>query len=154
MKRIFLIAAMLIAVSGLVFGQKSNNQANQKGNDEQALRQVIDQITTAVSRNDAAALDRIYADDFTQVTLKGAIQTKAQRLATVRAGDLKYETFSRDEVVIRIYGKTAVVTSRITRKGQDKGQAVNDQLRSTSTWVKTNGRWQLVAIHATPIAGQ
>lgn len=154
MKRIFLITAMLIAVSALVFGQKTNDKVNQKGNDEQALRQVIDELTTAVRSNDAAALDRIYADDFTQVTFRGVVQTKAQRLALVRAGDLKYETFTRDEVVIRMYDKTAVVISRITRKGLDKGQAVNDRLRSTSTYVKMNGRWQLVATQAAVITEQ
>jgi ketosteroid isomerase-like protein len=153
MKRL-LIVAMLVATSSFVFSQPTRSGANQKGNDEQAVRQLLDEISAALGHADTAALDRIYADDYTLVNESGVVTTKAPRLAAIKSGELKYESVAFDEVNIRLYGNTAVATYRVTSKGQSKGQAIGGQFRATSTYVKIKGRWQLVAAQVTPIAGQ
>jgi len=154
MKRIFLIAAMLIAASSLVFGQKTNNKANQKGNDEQAIRQLLNDLNAALGRNDTAALDRIYADDYILVNDSGALTTKAARLAAIKSGELKFESVSSDELNVRLYGQTAVATYRATSKVQFKGQDTGGQFRVTLTLVKKKGNWQIVAAQNTRITGQ
>ncbi len=151
MKRI-LVVAMLVAASSFVFSQPTLSGANQKGNDEQAVRQLLDEISAAVGRNDTAALDRIYADHYTRVNESGVLETKGQRLASIKSGELKYESVSSDEVNVRLYGNTAVATSRITSKGQFKGQAIGGQFRATSTFMKMKRRWQLIAAQVTRIA--
>jgi ketosteroid isomerase-like protein len=153
MKRL-LIVAMLVAASSHVFNQTTLSSANQKGNDEQAVRQLLNEISAALGRADTAALDRIYADDYTLVNESGVITTKAPRLAAIKSGELKYESVSFDDVNIRLYGNTAVATYRVTSKGQVKGQDFGGQFRATSTYVKMKGRYQLVAAQVTPIAGQ
>ena len=84
----------------------------------------------------------------------GIIQNKEQRLAPMRSGDLKYEFARYEEVNIRAYGNTAVVTARVAVKGQNKGADVSGQFRSTLTLVKLKGRWQLVASQANSIPRQ
>jgi ketosteroid isomerase-like protein len=153
MKRL-LIVAMLVAASSLVFNQTTRSSANQKGNDEQAVRQLLNDISAALTRNDTAALDRIYADDYTLVNESGVITTKAPRLAALKSGELKYESVSFDDVNIRLYGNTAVATYRVTSKGQFKGQEIGGQFLATSTYVKMKGRYQLVAAQVTRIAPQ
>ncbi len=153
MKRL-LIVAMLVAASSLVFNQTTRSSANQKGNDEQAVRQLLNDISAALSRNDADALDRIYADDYTLVNEYGVLGTKAPRIAAIKSGELKYESVGFDEVNVRMYGNTAVANYRVTSKGQSKGQAIGGQFRATSTYVNTKGRWQLVAAQVTRITGQ
>lgn len=153
MRRI-LVVAMLVAVYSVVFSQPAHSGANQKGNDEQAVRQLLNDLYAALGRNDAAALDRIYSDDYTLVNESGVLATKAPRLAALRSGELKFESAGYDEANIRLYGNTAVATYRVMIKGQLKGQDVGGQLRVTSTLVKTKGRWQLVATQATSISGQ
>jgi uncharacterized protein (TIGR02246 family) len=153
MKRL-LIVAMLVAASSLVFNQTTRSSANQKGNDEQAVRQLLNDISAALSRNDADALDRIYADDYTLVNEYGVLGTKAPRIAAIKSGELKYESVSFDEVNVRMYGNTAVANYRVTSKGLSKGQAIGGQFRATSTYVNTKGRWQLVAAQVTRITGQ
>ncbi|MGH9905507.1 MAG: nuclear transport factor 2 family protein [Pyrinomonadaceae bacterium] len=150
MKRI-LVVTILVAASSIVFSQSTYGSANQKGNDEQAIRKVLDEISAALGRGDTAALDRIYADDYTLVNESGVVTTKAPRLAAIKSGELKYESVNFDEVNIRMYGNTAVVTYRVTSKGQFKGQDIGGQYRATSTYVKIKGRWQLVAAHITRI---
>jgi ketosteroid isomerase-like protein len=153
MKRL-LIVAMLVAASSFVFSQPTRSGANQKGNDEQAIRQLLNEISTALGRNDAAALDRIYADDYTLVNESGVLTTKAPRLAAIKSGELKYESVGFDEVNVRLYGNTAVATYRVTSKGQLKGQEIGGQFRATSTYMKMKGRWQLVAAQVTRITEQ
>lgn len=148
MKRI-LVVAMLVAASAFVFSQPARSGANQKGNDEQAVRQTLNELYAALGRNDVAALDRIYADNYTLVNESGELTTKAPRLAAIKSGELKYESISVDEVNIRLYGNTAVATLRSMSKAQSKGQEIGGQFRVTLTLVKMKGRWQVVAAHVT-----
>lgn len=153
MKRL-LTVAMLVAAFSFVFSQPTHGSTNPKGNDEQAVRQVFDKVAGAIERADVAALDSIYADDYTLVNESGVITTKAPRLAALKSGELKYESVKFDEVNVRMYGNTAVITYRVTSKGMLKGQAIGGQFRATSTYVKLNGRWQIAAAQVTAIAGQ
>jgi len=153
MKRI-LVVAMLVAAFSFVFSQTPRTSANQKGSDEQAVRQLLNEASAALSRNDTAALDRIYADSYTLTNENGVVLTKAPRLAAIKSGELKFESVVFDDVNIRLYGNTAVATFRVTSKAQFKGQEAGGQFRGTSTYVKMKGRWQLVAAQTTRIAGQ
>ncbi|MBM2840119.1 MAG: hypothetical protein HW412_647 [Bacteroidetes bacterium] len=153
MKRI-LVVAMLVAASSFVFSQPTRSSANQKGNDEQSVRKLLNELYAALGRNDAAALDRIYADDYTLVNESGELTTKAPRLAAIKSGELKFESVGFDELNVRVYGNAAVATYHATNKFQFKGQDMGGQIRVTVTLVKMKGRWQVVAAHVTRIAGQ
>ncbi|HEY7914393.1 MAG TPA: nuclear transport factor 2 family protein [Blastocatellia bacterium] len=147
MKRL-LIVATLVAASTLLFGQTTRASANQ-GNDEQAVRQALNELYAALGRNDAAALDRIYSDDYTFINESGEFTTKAPRLAAIKSGEMKYESLSFDDLKVRLYGNTAVATYHAKVKARSKGQDVGGTLRVTVTLVKTKGRWQVVAAQAT-----
>jgi ketosteroid isomerase-like protein len=149
-----LVVAMLVAASTIVFGQPTRSSAHQKGNDEQAIRALLNELYTALGHNDVAALDRVYADDYTLVSESGVLSTKAQRLAWIKSGELKYESAGLDEVNVRLYGHAAVGTWRGMVKGQFKGQDIGGQLRVTGTFVKIKGHWKLVAAHISRITGQ
>jgi ketosteroid isomerase-like protein len=166
MKRILLLAVIVISASSLALGQKPDKKADKDKSKpvgekmaatssvEQAVQQRLNELTTALGANDTAALDRIYANDYTLVNPWGAITTKEQRLAAIKSGELKYESVSFDEPNIRSYGDTAVVTSKVTVKGQDKGQDMSGQYRVTLTFVKMKGAWQLAAAQNTRITEQ
>jgi ketosteroid isomerase-like protein len=55
---------------------------------------------------------------------------------------------------VRAYQNSAVVTSRVTLKGQYSGQPVSGEYRSTLVWVKGPKGWQLVANQLTPLAAK
>ena len=164
MKRILLIAVIVIAASSLALGQKPDKTTDKSkpvgekvaasSSVEQAVQQRLNELNTALGSNDTVALDRIYADDYTLVNMAGVVTTKAQRLAAIKSGELKYESVSVDEVNIRSYGDTAVVTDRATVKLQDKGKDLSGQYRVTLTFVKIKGAWQLVAAQNTRITEQ
>ena len=131
MKRILMVA-MLVAASSLVFSQPARGGVRPRVNDEQDVRQVLNDLYAALGRNDAGSLDRIYSDDYTLVNESGILTTKAPRLAATRSGELKFESAGYDEANTRLYGDTAVATYRVMIKGQFKGQDVGGQLRVTS----------------------
>jgi hypothetical protein len=73
---------------------------------------------------DAAALTRIYADDFIGIGPSGTVRTKPQVISDFTSRELKFQSITTDDVRVRVYGNTAVETGRSTMIGQDKGKAV------------------------------
>lgn len=163
MKTILCLVVLVIA-SALALGQRPTKKPEQEkpvgektalsSSAEPAVRQLVSELAEATARNDTAALERNYADDYTFTNPSGVVLTKAQRIAATKSGDLKFESFSNDEVNVRVYGDVAVVTGRSTLKGQLKGQDISGQYRFTSVYVNQGGRWQAVASQSTRIATQ
>src|SRR5262245_50549457 len=89
-----------------------------------ALKQLDQERIQAQIGADAAALDRLYAEDFIGVGPSGTLRTKPQVIADFTSGNLQFQSITTDEVQWRVYGDTAVETGRSIMKGQDKGKAV------------------------------
>lgn len=148
-KRIVLAVAMTLALPALILCQTNGKNADKNGKYEQAIRQVTNELAVALRNNDTAALDRIYADDYTFVGDTGMMMTKAQRIAAFKSGDLKYESISHEVVSIHLFGDTAVAITRYTTKFAPGIKFSDGKFLTTLTFVKLKGRWQLVAAHNT-----
>jgi ketosteroid isomerase-like protein len=116
---------------------------------EQEIRQREARRFEAIVRGDAAALDDILSDDLSYTHATGVHETKAEFLAKLKSGQLKYESFAPEDVRVRIYGTTGVVTGVARVKVQVKGEPLSFPLRFTDVYVKQGGRWQMVAWQAT-----
>jgi len=112
-----------------------------------ALKQLDQERIQAQIGADAAALDRLYADDFIGIGPSGTVRAKGQVIADFTSGSLRFQSITTDDVQWRVYGDTAVETGRSTLNGQDRGKTVPRDNRFTRVWVKRLGRWQLVANH-------
>jgi ketosteroid isomerase-like protein len=144
MKRILLVTAMTFALPALILCQTGGANADKKAGGEQAVRQAISDLTIALQNNDLAALDRIYADDYTFVGDTGTIMSKSERLGALRSGDLKYQSLSTEILKINMYGDSAAALARITTKLPDGGKFNDGTFIVTLNFVKVKGRWQLV----------
>jgi ketosteroid isomerase-like protein len=118
------------------------------------LKQLDQERIQAQISADAAALDRLYAEDFIGIGPSGAKRVKAQVIADFTSGSLRFQSITTDDVQWRVYGDTAVETGLSTMNGQDKGKTVPRDNRFTRVWVKRQGRWQLVANHYSLLATQ
>lgn len=99
---------------------------------------------------DAGALERTMADDFIfNYPLEG--DDKMQFITDVIAGELTVEYLHRENVRVRIYGSTAVLSGRDTAKWHYKGREIAGQYRSIHVYAERDGRWQIVAIQSCPI---
>ena len=117
---------------------------------EQHLRQLNDEWVKAVVRGDSEALNRIMADDFVfTYPLEG--DDKAQFIADVTAGDLKVEHISREQLSVRVFGSTAVLSARDSATWLYHGRELSGQYRVILVYTKREERWQLCAVQACPM---
>ena len=116
---------------------------------EQEVRQREIRRFEAMVRGDVAALEDILSEDLTYTHATGVFETKAEFIAKLKSGQTKYESFTPEDMLVRIYGTTAVVTGMARVKVQAKGEHLNFQLRFTDIYVKKDTHWQMVAWQAT-----
>ena len=154
MRKTFVIPVLVFIAASIAVGQKQSLRRAPRGNIDQVIRQVDYERIQAQIGADAAALDRIYANDFIGIGPSGTVRTKAQVIADFTSGDLKFQAITTDDVQVRVYGNTAVETGRSTMIGQDKGKAVPHDNRFTRVWIKQQGRWQLVSNHYSSLVVQ
>src|SRR6266850_8493608 len=106
--------------------------------------------------DDPAMHDRFWADDLVYVSAKGEVKTKAAILKSMRAGDTPgardqkpdepKTTFSAEEVKVRpLAAGVAVLNFRLVQHAGDK----TNYFRNSGTFVKRDGRWQVVSWQAT-----
>ena len=116
------------------------------------LEQIEQRLATSWKTGDCAAWGAIAADEWSVIHITGAVITKAQALEMCRKPQAPSEAFTIDQVVVRPLGDTAVVTGRTTVTiGGATPETV--RLRFTDVFVRRAGRWQVVASHATRVAG-
>jgi ketosteroid isomerase-like protein len=63
-----------------------------------------------------------------------------------------HEMMESDDMRVRVYGDSAVVTALTRTKGIFMGQDFRTQERATDVFVKLDGRWQCVLSHLTRFA--
>lgn len=86
--------------------------------------------------------------EWSVIHLTGTIITKAEALQMCKAAAVPIEEFEVDELVVRSFGDTAVVTGRTTiSTGRATPGGV--RLRFTDVFIRRDGRWQVVASQAT-----
>ena len=170
MKRIFFTLMTLIVASFFMAceGPAANNAtANKPANAantavapaadkaaaEAEIKKLIDTTTAALNKNDADAMEKVYADNYMIVNLDGSVQNKAERLATLRSGDAKYTAFSYSDANIRINteGNGAVVIAKLSMKGTFKSKPLDGDYRNTLVYSKTKDGWKLVSAASTKI---
>jgi ketosteroid isomerase-like protein len=136
--KLFVAAALLLTIASVAFGQSTKKS-------EGELVKLNLEYDQALVRSDAKVLDRLYSEEFIYTTPDGEVRNKAQQLAFTRSGNLRLEAGQSDEVKVRVYGNTAVMTGRFTAKGKFIDKNIDIRERYTAVWVKRRGRWRLVA---------
>ena len=122
--------------------------AQDKAADE--VRKVERAWLDAYEKYDAKAMDEIVAEDFAITFTDGSIQTKKQIMGWIkspRQPNAPVSKFYTEDVQARVYGDTVVLTGRVVSEWMKDGKTVREQNRYTDTYVKRNGRWQVVASH-------
>ena len=109
----------------------------------------------AYEQHDAKAMDAIVADDFTITFPDGSVQTKSQIMMLVkspRRPDGPAMKFRTEKVEPRAYGDVVILVGIVITEHQRDGRTTSEtRQRYTDTYVKRNGRWQVVASHLSEI---
>jgi ketosteroid isomerase-like protein len=106
----------------------------------------------AMVENDAEAIGRYMADDWTIFGSDGSMSDKATFLGLVKSGTLSHDVMESEDLKVRVYGDTAVVTSRGVSGGKYQGQAFREVEQSSNVFVRQEGQWRCVLTHLSRIA--
>ncbi|PYX70469.1 MAG: hypothetical protein DMG78_18770 [Acidobacteria bacterium] len=120
--------------------------------DQESIRQIIDmehQAREASLRRDVEFSQRILAEDYVAITPLGQVTTKQDTVSARKSGQLKYDLINVTDMVVRVYGDTAVVTARADVKGHQLGEDFSGPYRYTRVWVRRTGHWLAVSYQAT-----
>ena len=117
---------------------------------EQLLRQMNDEWVKALVRGDGETLDRIMADDFFfAYPFEG--DDKAQFISDVSSGDVRVEFMNRENVGVRIWGDTAVLTGKDSAKWYYQGRDFSGHYKIIHIYAHRDDQWHLVSVQACPI---
>jgi ketosteroid isomerase-like protein len=119
---------------------------------EQTLIQLEHEWSRADTEKDAAALNRILAEDWIGIDFEGTVLTKPQALRGLVSDAASLESTVLKEMKVRVYGDTAVVTGTDTEQGQYHGKDSSGVYVWTDVFVRRDGRWQAVSSQSTRLA--
>lgn len=122
-------------------------------NREHAKQEVVhlaDAWATAELHGDTAFLENTLSDDFVGIGPLGFLLTKQEWLARHQSGDLKYESFSLDEVKVRVYNDAVILIGRQTQDAAYRGNSIPGQFRITLVFVQ-QGQWRLANLQLSTI---
>ncbi|HEV8427923.1 MAG TPA: nuclear transport factor 2 family protein [Pyrinomonadaceae bacterium] len=142
MKTKFLVAfAMVGLFSCGVFAQTAPDAAE--------LTKLLNDFLAGASRNDAAIHERFWADDLIYTRSAGRRVNKAEVMHDVRntpapkPADPK-TVYTAEDIQIQQYGDTAVVAFRLVATTENSGAKHLANLLNSGTFVKRDGKWQVV----------
>jgi len=106
----------------------------------------------AIAARDGAAVSALLSEEFVFVAPNGLIVGKAAMVRAASDRAYAIDPFDTIDPVVRLYGKTAVVTGSFTQKGSYDGKAFASSYAYTDVYVLRRGRWIAVSAHASLIA--
>ena len=146
--RVSVLLLLIVAACGVSHARQAARTQLTKAEEE--VRKLERQWLDAYEQNDAVAMERIVADDFVITFPNGGMQTKPQLMSMIKAprqpGQPRMK-FRTEDVQSRAYDDTVILIGRVVSEYERDGKTVSEQSRYTDTYVRSKGRWQVVASH-------
>src|SRR5262245_47391439 len=141
MKRFVSAALLLLFVTGAVSAQTAPDAAE--------LTKLLNDFLAGASRNDAAIHEQFWADDLIYTRSAGRRVNKADVMHDVRTAPAPKPTdpktiYTAEDIRIQQYGDTAVVAFRLVATTDIGGSKQVANLLNSGTFVKREGKWQVV----------
>ena len=105
----------------------------------------------AMTTRDGEALDKLLSEDLSYVHTSARVETKAEFIASITSGRIKYRTMEQEDVKVREYGDTAVVTGNAKVHVESNGREAKFQIQFINVYAKQNHVWRMVAWQSTKI---
>ena len=132
------------------------------GPQTKAPASIAEELTTMLRRflgdaaqGNVAGFETFFADDVIYTRSAGVVTTKAEILknvASLRPTPESKTTYSAEDVTVHEYGDTAIIAFRLVgRTEHSDGKIETGNYRNTGTFLRRNGRWQVVAWQSTKI---
>lgn len=119
------------------------------------LTTMLNQFMRDASTNNRPGFDRFFADDVIYTGSNSMVRTKADIMRSLsspkpRNAAGEKETFSAQDIVVHDFGDTAIVAFQLVAHTEHAdGKIEISNYRDTGTFLRRNGRWQVIAWQAT-----
>jgi ketosteroid isomerase-like protein len=132
-------------------GQRPRSQDTRAAPAETGVEAAITALerdwAAAIVKKDAAALNRLLADDFNGTSPTAHTFTKTAAVQDLRSGKYVVASMVLDEISVNVYGDVAVAFTSQKESSKYAGTDTSGHYHFTDVWVKKGGRWQVVASH-------
>lgn len=140
MKNVLALAALCLLSLSLAAGRQTSKASSV----EDQIKKLEQNWAEAVVKEAAASVDGYEADDIITTDPTGRVTDKAQDRTDLSSGDYKIQSEELSDLKVHVYGNVAVAAATNLMKGTGK-------YRFTDTWVKRNGKWEVVASQYTKV---
>jgi len=146
--QVLLMAAICLVMVHPAFGGLPHKDSHAIHKEIEALEQ---KWREAIISNNVSEMDHLLADDYIGISANGTVETKAQALALRKAGTVKISQLDLNDLKVRVYGDTAVVTSKADLQGTNGQSDSSGNYRYTRVYNKRLGQWKIVSFEASRI---
>lgn len=141
MKTVVSTAFLLFLLARSVFAQTAP--------DAPELTTLLNDFLAGASRNDVAAHERFWADDLIYTRSAGRRVNKAEIIHDVRNAPAPKPSdpkavYTAEDIRIQQYGDSAIVAFRLVSTTETGGTKQVANLLNSGTFVKRDGKWQVV----------
>src|SRR6266481_7724495 len=150
MKRILLTSLSLLLIVTALPAQTAP--------DADELTKLLQDFLAGASKNDVAMHDRFWADELVYTSALGRRKSKADIMRELRdetKATPKPEegttVYTAEDTRVQQYGDTAVVAFRLVATTDKAGMKTVANYFNTGTFLKRNGKWQVIAWQATAL---
>ena len=137
------ICFLSLVLAAAVPVQAEQPKADSDAAISQTLQAMEQAWLNAEKNHDAAAFEKLVADDWIAVSPDGKSQTKAERAAEIKTAHIVSATLG--DMKVRVFGDTAVVTGTDEEITMTDGKKSSDHYAWTDVFLKRNGKWLAVA---------
>ncbi len=149
MKKLLALGLLVVGASTFTLAQTKSSRGRRSPSAEQEIRRLEREWFDSYVRGDRAAFDRIVADDAVFTYGNGSVGNKSEAIGEIKAPADPSYSLTADDIKVRVYGNTAIVTGIVIEKGTFNGRSINSRSRYTDVWVRRSGRWQVVSAQNT-----
>ena len=146
MKNVLAVGALCVVALSLCAGEAATTV-------EDEIEKLEQDWAQATIKSGGTAVDQYEADDILKTDPSGGVTDKVKDKTEQSSGDLKFESMELSDMTVHVYGDTAVAAGTNNLRGTYKGQDISGKYRFTDTWVKRNGKWQVVARAISTVGG-
>jgi len=115
--------------------------------EEAVITQLEKDWVAAIVKKDVPVLERVLAADFRGTSPGADTYFKGDAINDLTSGDYAVKAMDLDEIVVKVYGDTAVSFTSQAETSQYLGKDTSGHYHFTDVWVRRDGRWQVVASH-------
>src|SRR5579862_2385154 len=119
--------------------------AHAQSADDAAVKKVVEELRTALIKQDKAKLDSLTAEQLSYSHSDARLQNKAQFIDGVMTRKAVVKSLEWPEMTVQIVGSNAVVRHLWVSEGELDGKLTNTKIGVMQVWQKQDGGWKLLA---------